>query len=103
MPGLPVAFAPLARNDIISIGRHIAEDNEAAANRFRIALTARCLKLGVSGRSHRLRPELGEGVRAVIVDKDNAPKWSPADLAGVTDGDIDAIFAPLANDWTPLD
>lgn len=65
MPGLPVAFAPLARNDIISIGRHIAEDNEAAANRFRIALTARCLKLGVSGRSHRLRPELGEGVRAV--------------------------------------
>ncbi|MBS0412394.1 MAG: enoyl-CoA hydratase/isomerase family protein [Proteobacteria bacterium] len=47
--------------------------------------------------------EFREGVRAVIVDKDNAPRWNPPDLAGVTDSDIDAIFAPLANDWTPLD
>ena len=45
-----------------------------------------------------------EGVRAVIVDKDNAPKWSPADLAGVTDAQLDALFAPLPTDeeWTPL-
>jgi enoyl-CoA hydratase len=45
-----------------------------------------------------------EGVRAVIVDKDNAPKWSPADLAGVTDAMVDGFFAPLPGDeeWTPL-
>ncbi|MEZ5938944.1 MAG: enoyl-CoA hydratase/isomerase family protein [Hyphomonadaceae bacterium] len=36
-----------------------------------------------------------EGVRAVIIDKDNAPKWSPATLAGVTGDMLDAIFAPL--------
>ncbi len=36
-----------------------------------------------------------EGVRATIVEKDNAPKWQPADLAGVSDADIDAYFAPL--------
>lgn len=36
-----------------------------------------------------------EGVRATIIDKDGAPKWQPADLAGVTDADIDAYFAPL--------
>lgn len=39
-----------------------------------------------------------EGVRAVIVDKDNAPKWDPATLAGVTDEMLDAVFAPLGDD-----
>lgn len=33
-----------------------------------------------------------EGVRAVIVDKDNAPRWSPASLADVTEADILAHF-----------
>ncbi|MBB6192893.1 enoyl-CoA hydratase [Sphingobium wenxiniae] len=50
------------------------------------------------------RPDLVEGVRAVIFDKDNAPKWNPATPEGVTDAMIDAIFAPLQPDrqWTPL-
>ena len=45
-----------------------------------------------------------EGVRAVVVDKDNAPNWSPADLAGVSDAAVEAFFAPLPADqeWTPL-
>ena len=45
-----------------------------------------------------------EGVRAVIIDKDNAPKWSPAELSGVTDGDLDTLFAELPVDqaWRPL-
>jgi enoyl-CoA hydratase len=36
-----------------------------------------------------------EGVRATILDKDGAPKWSPPDLAGVGAADIDTYFAPL--------
>ena len=51
-----------------------------------------------------LRPDFAEGVRAVIVDKDNNPKWDPATPEGVTDALIDAIFAPLPpeQEWTPL-
>ncbi len=50
------------------------------------------------------RHDFLEGVRAVIVDKDNAPKWSPATLEGVTDVILDEIFAPLpsAEEWSPL-
>lgn len=49
-------------------------------------------------------PDFAEGVRAVIVDKDNAPQWSPATPEGVTDDLLDAIFAPLgaADEWKPL-
>ena len=39
-----------------------------------------------------------EGVRAVIVDKDNAPLWQPAALAEVSDAEIARHFAPLARD-----
>ena len=46
-----------------------------------------------------------EGVRAVIVDKDNAPQWNPASAQGVSDALIDSIFAPLPAEqaWTPAD
>ncbi|RXD03649.1 enoyl-CoA hydratase/isomerase family protein [Sphingomonas sp. UV9] len=49
------------------------------------------------------RHDFIEGVRAVIVDKDNAPRWDPATPEDVTDHVIDQIFAPLpVNEaWTP--
>ncbi|MEP2989527.1 MAG: enoyl-CoA hydratase/isomerase family protein [Parasphingorhabdus sp.] len=45
-----------------------------------------------------------EGVRALIVDKDNDPKWDPPTPEAVTDEWIDQIFAPLSADeeWKPL-
>jgi enoyl-CoA hydratase len=51
-----------------------------------------------------LRPDFAEGVRAVIIDKDHAPRWNPASAELVTDDLIDAIFAPLPADeeWSPL-
>ncbi len=49
------------------------------------------------------RHDFIEGVRAVIIDKDNAPKWNPATAEEVTDHLIDQIFAPLSADqqWEP--
>ncbi|MFC0102615.1 enoyl-CoA hydratase/isomerase family protein [Sphingopyxis terrae] len=45
-----------------------------------------------------------EGVRALIIDKDNSPKWDPPTPEAVTDDWIDTIFAPLPENekWTPL-
>jgi len=43
-----------------------------------------------------------EGVRAVIVDKDNSPRWQPASLADVTDAEIERHFAPLGADELKL-
>jgi enoyl-CoA hydratase len=49
-------------------------------------------------------PDFAEGVRAVIVDKDNAPQWNPATPEAVTDALLDSIFAalPANEEWTPL-
>ncbi|RYD95458.1 MAG: enoyl-CoA hydratase/isomerase family protein [Sphingomonadales bacterium] len=49
------------------------------------------------------RPDFAEGVRALIVDKDNAPRWQPATAEAVTDHVIDQIFAPLPEkeEWKP--
>jgi len=61
------------------------------------------MEYGLGGRVVRTH-DFQEGVRAVIVDKDNAPQWSPADLSGVSDANLDALFAPLPADeaWSPL-
>ncbi len=39
-----------------------------------------------------------EGVRAVIIDKDNAPAWKPARLEEVSEADVARYFAPLGPD-----
>jgi enoyl-CoA hydratase len=81
-------------------------------------VTFRQLKLGAVAKSfadnmaleYRLaarvtqRPDFIEGVRAVLVDKDNAPRWTPATLDGVTEAMLDEIFAPLPSveEWSPL-
>ena len=45
-----------------------------------------------------------EGVRAVIIDKDNTPDWTPSSLWGVTPAMLDDIFEalPQGEEWTPL-
>jgi enoyl-CoA hydratase len=47
-------------------------------------------------RSH----DLVEGIRAQLVDKDRNPKWSPASLAQVSAGDVEAYFAPVDDELT---
>jgi enoyl-CoA hydratase/carnithine racemase len=42
-------------------------------------------------------PDIVEGIRALVIDKDNQPNWNPATLAGVTRESVDRFFAPR---WT---
>jgi enoyl-CoA hydratase len=51
-----------------------------------------------------MRHDFIEGVRALLIDKDNAPKWDPASPQAVTETILDTIFAPLPADeaWQPL-
>ncbi|MCC0016289.1 MAG: enoyl-CoA hydratase/isomerase family protein [Rhodobiaceae bacterium] len=41
--------------------------------------------------------EFFEGVRAIIIDKDNTPHWNPARLEDVDAAAIEAYFAPLGD------
>ena len=63
----------------------------------------RAMEYRIGSRGVR-RHDFLEGVRAVIIDKDNAPSWDPPTVAAVSDTLLDDIFAPLPADeeWTPL-
>ncbi|MFH8369378.1 enoyl-CoA hydratase/isomerase family protein [Streptomyces sp. NPDC018031] len=43
-------------------------------------------------------PDLVEGIRAQVVDKDRRPRWSPAAPAEVSEEDVARFFAPLGAD-----
>jgi enoyl-CoA hydratase len=41
-----------------------------------------------------------EGVRALLIDKDQTPRWNPPSLAAVTDVAVQACFAPSGQELT---
>ena len=45
-----------------------------------------------------------EGVRALLIDKDNKPDWQPATPEAVSDAMLESLFAPLSigEQWTPF-
>ena len=55
---------------------------------------ADCLRMERTMVRHCFRHgEVLEGVRALVVDKDNAPQWSPASLAEVSDDQVAGFFS----------
>ena len=74
---LKLAFRLLREGKALSLNGTVSKWNTASPSR------------AVMGADFR------EGVRAVLLDKDGAPRWHPAALAGVKDADIAGHFAPL--------
>lgn len=68
--------------------RRSAAQSMADCLRVERSMVRHCFALG----------EVIEGVRALVVDKDNAPQWNPATLAEVTPDMIAGFFAPV---WPP--
>ena len=44
-----------------------------------------------------------EGVRAVVIDKDHAPRWEPATIEALDPAEIATYFAPLGPDELVLE
>jgi enoyl-CoA hydratase/carnithine racemase len=78
------------------------------ASPLSLAVTYRAMKHSASSLAANLAIEYGisqhfmqgddffEGVRALLVEKDNKPAWNPASLASVPESVVDQYFEPLA-------
>ena len=60
---------------------------------------AECLKMELRiGRTVMLNNDFYEGVRALLVDKDNNPVWRPNRVSDVTDDYVQTYFQPMPED-----
>ncbi len=65
------------------IWRRVADMSLAQALRMELVVSLQCCE----------HPDFPEGVRALLVDKDNQPRWTPASLAEVSDEWVAEHFA----------
>jgi len=93
-PWAEATLATLARMSPLSLRITLRLLREAAALEFEDCLRMEYRLVRRFMRGH----DFYEGVRAVLVDKDNAPKWKPATLAEATSALVDSYFAPFEDE-----
>lgn len=86
-PNAPLAMA--AAIELIEQARRLETIEPALVREYRFV--------------HRIvaQGDFREGIRAAIIDKDKAPKWTHATLAGPTPDEVAAMLSPLGkDDWS---
>lgn len=76
--------SPLMMSVTLEQIRRGAKLNFADCLRMERTMVRRCFEHG----------EVIEGVRALVIDKDHAPRWNPAQLEQVTSSMVEAFFEP---------
>ncbi|MEZ5670600.1 MAG: enoyl-CoA hydratase/isomerase family protein [Alphaproteobacteria bacterium] len=90
------AFAAKAAATIRSMSPTSCKVTLAQLRRTRGLDLDACLRLEFRMSQHFMAGhDFYEGIRALLLDKDQAPRWQPSALAGVSDADVDAYFAAL--------
>jgi enoyl-CoA hydratase/carnithine racemase len=96
--------APWARDTLEALSRSSPTMLEVTLEQLRRGATlslADCFRMELGMVYHCFEHgDVFEGVRALLVDKDNAPRWNPATLAEVGRDRVEAFFRPR---WNPQD
>jgi toxin ParE1/3/4 len=66
---LEVCFSAQAEQDLYEIWRYIAQDRPASADRIAEHIVERSNSLAQFPHQGRLRPEFGEGVRSIVIER----------------------------------
>lgn len=86
------AGSPMTAALVWAVWQRSASLGLAEVFRLELTLALRCCAA----------PDFREGVRALLIDKDHAPRWSPARLADIAPAAVAAYFEPPAWAVHPL-
>eukprot|EP00163_Fabomonas_tropica_P029760 TRINITY_DN6508_c0_g1_i11.p1 TRINITY_DN6508_c0_g1~~TRINITY_DN6508_c0_g1_i11.p1 ORF type:complete len:135 (+),score=29.62 TRINITY_DN6508_c0_g1_i11:381-785(+) len=68
-------------------------------NRGRTLSIGDCFKMEFRMAQHFMNgKDFFEGVRALLIDKDNKPQWSPASVEEVSEAEVKSYFEPIGEE-----
>ena len=88
-------LAALMKLSPISMAITLEQLKRCANRSFEDAMT---IEYRMSQAAMRPDHDFFEGVRALLIDKDQKPKWNPPTIGAVTREMVDAHFKPVSND-----